>query len=94
MTLRSALLALAIALLSVSVAGAQYPILDMVAERVIQKYAQSTCEQLWEARGKPKSQQEQELVQMLRSDPQMRTTFINKIAAPVVNKMFDCALIP
>ena len=47
-----------------------------------------------EQRGKPKSQQEQELIQLLRGDPQMRITFINKIAAPVANKMFECGMIP
>jgi hypothetical protein len=76
------------------IANAQYPILDMVANNVIQKYQQSTCEQLWEARGKPKSAQEQEFVHLLKSDPQMRTLFINKVAAPVVNKMFECGMVP
>jgi hypothetical protein len=84
----------ALAVLFASVAGAQFPILDMVAEKVVQKYAQSTCEQLWEQRSKPKSQQEQEMIQMLRGDAQMRTVFINKIAAPVANKMFECGMIP
>jgi len=94
MTTRVGLFALALALLVAGVAVAQYPIMDMMAERVIQKYQNSTCEQLWEARGKPKSQQEQELIQLLRGDPQMRANFINKIAAPVANKMFECGLIP
>jgi hypothetical protein len=31
---------------------------------------------------------------MLKSDPQMRQAFIDKIAAPVANKMFDCGMIP
>ena len=66
----------------------------MVAEKVVQKYGQSTCEQLWEQRGKPKSAQEQEVVTMLRGDAQMRTAFVNKIAAPVANKMFECGMIP
>ncbi len=88
------LFTLVLALLFVGVAGAQFPLLDMMADKVVQKYQQSTCEQLWEQRGKPKPQQEQELIQMLRGDPQMRATFINKIAAPVANKMFDCGLIP
>ncbi len=66
----------------------------MMANNVIQKYQAATCEQRWEARGKPKSQQEQELVQLLRGDPQKRATFINKIAAPVANKMFECGMIP
>ena len=94
MTRRVFVFAGALALLFTGVAGAQYPILDLMAEKVVQKYAQSTCEQLWAERGKAKSQQEQELFQLLRGDPQMRTTFINKIAAPVANKMFDCGMIP
>ena len=84
----------ALGLLVVGVAAAQYPILDMMADRVIQKYGSATCEQLWEARGKPKSQEEQNVIQLLRGDPQMRTAFINKIAAPVANKMFECGMIP
>ena len=32
------------------IAGAQqYPMLDRVASKVVQKYQQSSCEQLWEA---------------------------------------------
>ena len=94
MTTRVCLFALAVALLVVGVAAAQFPILDMMANKVIQKYETATCEQLWEQRGKPKSQEEQDLIQLLRGDPQMRTTFINKIAGPVANKMFECGLIP
>lgn len=94
--MRSILFSLAIAstLLAAGVAGAQYPLLDLAAEKVVQKYQQSSCEQLWEQRGKPKSTQEQEVVQMLRNDPQRRTYFIDKIAAPVANKMFECGMIP
>ena len=76
------------------VSGSQYPMLDMVAQKVIARYQQSTCEQLWEARGKPKPPQEQELLQILQGDPQMRTVFINEVAGPVANKMFECGLIP
>jgi len=86
--------ATAVTLLMVDVAAAQHPILDMVASNVTQKYQQATCEQLWQQRGKPKSPQEQEIVQLLRADAQLRTEFINKVAAPVVNKMFECGLVP
>lgn len=82
------------ALLFAGYALAQYPIVDMMAERLISKYQTSTCEQLWEAKMQPKTQEQQELVQMLRGDPQIRTVFINKVAAPVVNKMFECGMIP
>jgi hypothetical protein len=94
MTTRLVLFAAALALLLAGVAGAQFPVLDLAAEKVVQKYAQSTCEQLWQQRGTPKSAQEQELITLLRGDVQMRTAFINKIAAPVANKMFECGMIP
>jgi len=55
----------------------------LIANKVIQKYQQATCEQLWEERGKPNPAQEQELIQMLRGDPQMRAAFINKVAGPI-----------
>jgi hypothetical protein len=37
---------------------------------------------------------EQKALQMLRNDPQMRTAFINKVAAPIANKLFECGMIP
>jgi hypothetical protein len=77
-----------------AIASAQHPVLEMVAGKVVEKYQQSTCEQLWEARGKPKSAQEQEMIQILRADPALRTEFINKVAGPVVNKMFECGMVP
>jgi hypothetical protein len=87
-------LVLVLTALAVGIASAQYPVLDMVAQKVVEKYQQSTCEQLWQQRGQPKSQREQEVLQMLRNDPQMRADFINRVAAPVANKMFECGLIP
>jgi len=61
---RVGLSAIALALLFAGVAVAQYPVLDMIADKVVQKYQQSTCEQLWEQRGKPKSADEQRIVEM------------------------------
>ncbi len=94
MTKRIAVIAALLPLLFAGVAAAQFPILDMMAGRVVQKYQQANCEQLWEQRGKPKTAEEQDIIKMLRDDPQARTAFINKIAAPVVNKMFECGMIP
>jgi hypothetical protein len=83
------------ALLFAGVAGAQdYPIMNRVADKVIQKYQNSTCEQLWQEKGQPKPPMEQEIVQLLQGDPQMRAAFINKVAAPIANKMFECGMIP
>ncbi|MBL8529372.1 MAG: hypothetical protein JNL68_16940 [Burkholderiales bacterium] len=75
-------------------ASAQYPILDMIAQRVIEKYQNSTCEQLWEKREQPKSEREQEVIQRLRNDPQMASAFLNQVAGPIANKMFQCGMIP
>ena len=74
----------------------QYPILDKVAAKVIAKYQNSSCEQLYQQKSQ-KAQptpEEVKVVQFLHSDPQMKTVFINKVAAPIANKMFDCGLIP
>jgi hypothetical protein len=72
----------------------QYPILDAVAGKVIQKYQSSSCEQLWQAKAAPKSPEEQRVLGLLKSDPQMRAVFLNKVAAPIANKMFECGMIP
>jgi hypothetical protein len=83
------------ALLFAGAASAQqFPILDQVANRVVQKYQQSSCEQLWQKRGQPESPREQEAVEALRNNPQMRAEFINRVAAPIANKMFECGLLP
>jgi hypothetical protein len=81
-------------LLFAGVSSAQYPMIDAVANKVVEKYQGSTCEQLWQKRGQPHSQREQEAVNLLRNDPQARRVFIDKIAAPIANKMFECGMIP
>jgi hypothetical protein len=77
-------------------AQGQFPIADQVAEKIIQKYQNSSCEQLWAAKAAhaPPSMEEQRAIGILKSDPQMRTAFIAKIAPAVANKMFDCGMIP
>jgi len=72
--------------------------MDMVANKVVQKYQQSTYKQWWQQkRQKPtgqRAQMEQRAIQALRNDPQMREAFINRVAAPIANKMFECGMIP
>lgn len=94
MFVRASVCAVSTLLLTVSVSASEYPMLDAVAENVIQKYEQATCEQLWEQRGQPKSAQEQNMIQLLQNDPQMRTVFINEVAGPIANKLFSCGMIP
>jgi hypothetical protein len=92
------IVAIATAVALAGVASAQYPVMEAVANKVIQKYQSSSCEQLWQEKaqgqGKPKPEMEQRAIQALKNDPQMREAFFNKIAAPIVNKMFECGMIP
>ncbi|MBN8492297.1 MAG: hypothetical protein J0M00_12830 [Burkholderiales bacterium] len=75
-------------------ASADFPLMNMVADKVIQKYQTSSCEQLWAQKQQPKSEQEQKVIGLLKSDPQLRTAFMNKVAGPISNKMFECGMIP
>jgi hypothetical protein len=83
-----------VACVTAGIAYAQYPILEAVAGKVVQKYQSASCEQLWEKKGQPKSAEEQRVIGLLKSDAAMRTEFINRVAAPIANKMFECGMIP
>ena len=97
---RSYLFAVVPMLLHVGIASAQesYPIMDMIAQKVIQKYQTSSCQQLAQEKSQPptgqKAEMEQRAIGILRNDPQMRTAFINQVAAPIANKLFECGMIP
>ena len=87
-------------LLHVGLASAQesYPIMEQVAQKIIQKYQTSSCQQLAQQKSQPptgqKAQMEQRAIQILRNDPQMRTEFLNRVAGPIANKLFECGMIP
>jgi hypothetical protein len=70
---------------------AHHPTVDQIADKVIQKYQQASCEQLWNL---PKSAEEPEAIKILQGDASLRTEFINKVAGPIANKMFECGMIP
>jgi hypothetical protein len=93
---RSYLFAAALTLLYVTVAAAQHPVLDAVANKVVAKYQSSTCEQLMQQKAvkKPPSAGEQKAMEMLRTDPQMRHEFVGIVADPVVDKLIQCGMIP
>ena len=94
MTRRIYLPALILALGFGGIVWAQFPLLDMIADKVIQKYQSSTCEQLWQKKGQPKPPMEQQAIQTLRKEPAMRLAFINRVAGPIANKLFECGMIP
>ena len=78
-------------------APTEYPMVDKVAAKVIEKYQTSTCEQLKAQKEQPKEPPEgmkAKAIDILRKDPQMRQHFLNKVAGPVANKLFECGMIP
>lgn len=96
MTKHSCMLAVALALLYVTIAVAQHPVLDDVANKVVQKYQTSSCEQLMQAKAqkKPPSAGEQKAMELLRTDATMRHEFVGIVADQVVDKLIQCGMIP
>ena len=82
------------ALIVARAASAQGMLLDFAADKVIKKYQTATCDELKAQRKDPPSAKEKEAIEFLHNDSQARIFFINKIAAPVLNKMYDCGMIP
>jgi hypothetical protein len=79
-------------------------LLDIVSNFVIKKYQSSSCEELAKmkpqsnksasAAGTPEAVLQAKAVEMLRKNPEMRKKFINRVAGPIANKMFECKAIP
>lgn len=85
----------AVLFLGLAEARAQnYPIVEKVAQHVIQKYQSASCAELAGKRGQPPSPAEQRVVELMRNDPAMRAAFLDRVAAPIANKLFECHLIP
>jgi hypothetical protein len=90
------------ALLVLSFAGIavaqQYPLLDRIASKVVQKYRTSSCDELYAQRAagqnRQRSPMEQRLIDTLRQNPSMRNEFFRRVSAPIVTKLFECGLIP
>jgi hypothetical protein len=76
----------------------EYPMMEKIAQKVVQKYQQSSCEELAAQKAQPPSAKKQKMqdraVDVLHKDPQMRQEFINRVAAPIANKLFECGMIP
>lgn len=76
----------------------QYPIADALADKIVTKYQTSSCAQLAaqkaEKSAAAKSPMEMRVVELMRKDAAMREHFLNRIAGPVVNKLFECGMVP
>ena len=78
----------------VAVQAQPYPLLDPMVKKVIQKYQTSTCQQLAADKATTPSDVEKRVVDMMRKDPQLRKAFLDQVAGPIVNKLFECGMIP
>lgn len=89
---------LAIALAVQTQPASQYPVLDRVATAIVQKYQTSSCQQLAAAKQAPPDAQKEAMKDrighQLQQDPAMRAALVNKVAAPVVDKMILCGFVP
>ena len=82
------------AVIVAGVVAAQGVLVDAAADKVIKKYQAATCDQLKAQKSEPPSEKEKVALDLLRADPKARVAFVDKIAAPVLNKMFECSMIP
>jgi hypothetical protein len=82
------------ALIVAGAVAAQGMLVDAAADKVIKKYQAATCDQLKAQKAEPPSEKEKIALDLLRDDPKARVAFVNLIAAPVLNKMFECSMIP
>lgn len=82
------------AVIVVGAVAAQGMLVDAAADKVIKKYQAATCDQLKAQKSEPPTEKEKIALDLLRDDPKARVAFVNQIAAPVLNKMFECSMIP
>ena len=82
-------------LLGAGMASAQQNmLLDYAASQMVQKFQAASCEQLKAQKGAPQTDKQKEVKAFLQNDAQARAAFVDKVAAPVLNKMFVCGMIP
>jgi len=82
------------ALIVAGAVAAQGVLVDAVADKVIKKYETGSCDQLKALKAEPPPEKEKIALDLLKADPKARVAFVDKIAAPVLNKMFECSMIP
>ncbi len=79
-------------------------LLDAAANLVIEKYQNASCEEVAQmqpqsdkssqADGESETALQEKAIAMLKKNPEMREEFINRVAGPIANRMFECNLIP
>jgi len=73
----------------------RYPMMDTITEVVIQKYQNSSCSALQAQQSGSRTTKAQEAILLqLKKDAKMREVFLNRVAGPIANRLFDCGIIP
>jgi len=75
-------------------ANQKYPMLEPIVQKVVQTYQKSSCQQLWAKKAAGQTEMEKRAVQMMRQDQTLRELFLNQVSAVIVNKLFECGMIP
>ena len=75
--------------------SSQYPMMDTITEAVIKKYQDSSCSALRaQHSGSHTTKVQEAIILQLKKDPKMRAAFLNRVAGPIANRLFDCGIIP
>ena len=78
--------------------ASQYPLMEKIAAKIIQKYQTSSCVQLATEKSQPATGEqavmEQRAIEMLKKDAEMRKAFLAMVAAPIADKLLQCGMIP
>lgn len=79
-------------------------LVEKAANFVINKYQQATCEEIAKMHPSAKDTVEEDnkmnkmiknrAIEILKNNPEMRKKFINQVAGPIANKMFECDILP
>lgn len=77
-------------------------VVNAIAQKTIQKFNNSSCQELAASMAKHDPSQPPDLkdqltarfIQRLRQDPQLTQQFFDQISTPVLTKLFECGLVP
>jgi hypothetical protein len=67
---------------------------DFAADEVVKKFSSLSCEQLAAAKNEPPGMVKKVAIGLMHDDAKVREAFIDRVAAPVLNKMIECGLAP
>ena len=98
LTINAAFILTAAICLGAANAREEHPIMEKIAEKIVHKYKTISCEELREEHGHKKTAKKEEMeervVHLLREDAELRKAFLDRVAAPIADKLIECGLVP